>query len=112
MVELQDLSSLQALSRRNVLQLFGFGTVAVGVGYSRFSKPQPAIHNQDVLDLPYEPDRSLTAVVVGGGLAGVAAAYELSQLGVAVTLLVRSPHLGCKVASWPILVGDDQLMME
>ncbi|MDA0268894.1 MAG: FAD-dependent oxidoreductase [Cyanobacteria bacterium] len=112
MVELQDLSSLKTLSRRTVLQLFGFGSVAAGVGYSRFSKPQPAIHNQDALALPSSPGRSLKAVVVGGGLAGLAAAYELSQRGVAVTLLERSPQLGGKVASWPIQVGDDHFMME
>ncbi|MEM9769939.1 MAG: FAD-dependent oxidoreductase, partial [Cyanobacteria bacterium P01_D01_bin.71] len=107
-----ELSSLQTLSRRSVLKLFGFGTLATGVGYSRFSKPQPTIHQQDAIALPRQPGRSLSAVVIGGGLAGLAAAYELSQRGVAVTLLERSPQLGGKIASWPIQVGDDHFMME
>ncbi|MEM1311315.1 MAG: FAD-dependent oxidoreductase [Cyanobacteria bacterium P01_H01_bin.153] len=107
-----ELSSLQTLSRRSVLKLFGFGTLATGVGYSRFSKPQPTIHQQDAITLPQQPGRSLSAVVIGGGLAGLAAAYELSQRGVAVTLLERSPQLGGKIASWPIQVGDDHFMME
>jgi isorenieratene synthase len=112
MSQLPELSSLQALSRRSVLKLFGFGTLAAGLGYSRFSKPQPTVHCQDALDLPRQPARNLKAVVIGGGLAGLAAAYELSQRGVAVTLLERSPQLGGKIASWPIQVGDDHFMME
>ena len=112
MLPISELSSLQALSRRSVLKLFGFGTLAAGVGYSRFSKPQPTIHHQDALTLPHQPQRTLKAVVVGGGLAGLAAAYELSQRGVQVTLLERSPQLGGKIASWPIQVGDEQFMME
>jgi isorenieratene synthase len=112
MVQLQDLASLQNLSRRTVLKLFGVGTVATGVGYSRFSKPEPAVHNRDTVELPYQPGRDLTAVVIGGGLAGLAAAYELSQRGVKVTLLERSPQLGGKIASWPIQVGEEEFMME
>jgi isorenieratene synthase len=112
MSSLPELSSLQALSRRSVLKLFGFGTLAAGVGYSRFSKPQPTVHHRDTLALPRQPGRDLKAVVIGGGLAGLAAAYELSQRGVRVTLLERSPQLGGKIASWPIQVGDDHFMME
>ncbi|MGF1457556.1 MAG: FAD-dependent oxidoreductase [Leptolyngbyaceae cyanobacterium] len=112
MSPLPELSPLQTLSRRSVLKLFGFGTLAAGLGYSRFSKPEPTVHQKDTLDLPRQPGRDLKAVVVGGGLAGLAAAYELSQRGVQVTLLERSPQLGGKIASWPVQVGDEQLMME
>jgi len=112
MAQLQELASLQNLSRRTVIKLFGLGTLAAGVGYSRLSKPQPTIHYKDSLTLPPRPGRDLKAVVVGGGLAGLAAAYELSQRGVQVTLLERSPQLGGKIASWPIQVGDEELMME
>jgi isorenieratene synthase len=112
MNQLSELAALQALSRRTVLKLFGVGTLAAGVRYSRFSKPQPTVHFRDRLDLPREPGRSLKVVVIGGGLAGLAAAYELSQRGIAVTLLERSPQLGGKIASWPIQVGDDHFMME
>lgn len=112
MAHLHDLSSLHPLSRRTVIKLFGFSTLAAGLGYSRFSKPQPTVHQQDSLTLPRQPSRPLTAVVIGGGLAGLAAAYELSQRGVQVTLLERSPQLGGKIASWPIQVGDENFMME
>ena len=112
MAQFSDFSSLQTLSRRTVIKLFGFGTLATGVGYSRFSKPEPTIHQQDVVDLPRQPGRPLKTVIIGGGLAGLAAAYELSQRGVQVTLLERSPQLGGKIASWPIQVGEDKLMME
>lgn len=112
MSQLPDFASLQPLSRRTVIKLFGFGTLTAGVGYSRFSKPQPTIHCRDTVALPHQPQRSLRAVVVGGGLAGLAAAYELSRRGVQVTLLERSPQLGGKIASWPIQVGEDSFMME
>jgi carotenoid phi-ring synthase / carotenoid chi-ring synthase len=102
----------QAFSRRNALKLFGVGGLAGLVGYSRLSKPQPTVFEQDTLVLPYQIDKPLKAVVVGGGLAGLAAAYELSQRGVAVTLLERSPQLGGKIASWPIQVGNQTFQME
>ncbi|MBD0337094.1 MAG: FAD-dependent oxidoreductase, partial [Cyanobacteria bacterium Co-bin13] len=110
----QSLETLfsQSLSRRNVLKLFGVGSLAGLVSYSRFTKPQPTVFEQDQIDLPYHVVRPLKAVVVGGGLAGLAAAYELSQRGVVVTLLERSPQLGGKIASWPIQVGEDAFMME
>ena len=94
------------------MQLFGFGTLAAGLGYSRFTKPQPTVHCQDFLTLPPHPNRPLKVSIIGGGLAGLAAAYELSRRGVQVTLLERSPQLGGKIASWPIQVGDEQFMME
>jgi isorenieratene synthase len=57
-------------------------------------------------------NRPKSAIVVGGGLAGLACAYELSQRGFTVTLLERSPLLGGKIASWPIEVGNETFMME
>jgi isorenieratene synthase len=82
------------------------------LGYSRFAKPQPTVHQPDRLTLPYRLSSPKTAVVVGGGLAGLASAYELSQRGFTVTLLERSPQLGGKIASWSIQVGDEQFQME
>ncbi|HSM82322.1 MAG TPA: FAD-dependent oxidoreductase [Nodosilinea sp.] len=102
----------QTLARRNVLKLFGVGGIAALLSYSRLSKPQPTVFQQDRLTLPTQVGKPTTAVVIGGGLAGLATAYELSQRGVAVTLLERSPQLGGKIASWPIQVGDDAFMME
>lgn len=100
------------ISRRSALKLLGVGAIGGTLGYTRFSKPQPTLHQVDQLDLPQTVGRSTTAVVVGGGLAGLAAAYELSKRGVKVTLLERSPQLGGKIASWPIQVGEHELRME
>lgn len=44
--------------------------------------------------------------VVGGGIAGLAAATALSEAGVQVTLLEREPHLGGRAASWPDRLDD------
>ncbi|MEL6231135.1 MAG: FAD-dependent oxidoreductase [Cyanobacteria bacterium J06627_3] len=100
------------ISRRSALKLLGAGAVGGTLGYTRFAKPQPTLHQVDRLDLPNTVGRATKAVVVGGGLAGLAAAYELSKRGVAVTLLERSPQLGGKIASWPIQVGEHELRME
>lgn len=45
-------------------------------------------------------DDGMRVVVVGGGLAGVAAAVVLAERGVRVTLLEKEPHLGGRVAAW------------
>ncbi len=102
----------QTLARRHVLRLFGVGGIAALLSYSRLSKPQPTVFQRDRLELPAQVGKPTTAVVIGGGLAGLAAAYALSQRGVAVTQLERSPQLGGKIASWPIQVGEDSFMME
>lgn len=96
------------------MQLLGVGAIGSALGYSRFVKPQPSEYQPDRLTLPTQlpSDRQKRVAVVGGGLAGLAAAYELSRRGFAVTLLERSPHLGGKIASWPIDVNGEPLMME
>ncbi|OKH12127.1 FAD-dependent oxidoreductase [[Limnothrix rosea] IAM M-220] len=105
-------SSLPPISRRTALKLLGVGAVGSVAGYSRFAKPQPTIHQQETLDLPRHLSKGKKVVVVGGGLAGLASAYELSQRGFQVTLLEKSPQLGGKIASWKINVGEDEFMME
>ncbi|MEO1132682.1 MAG: FAD-dependent oxidoreductase, partial [Cyanobacteria bacterium J06639_1] len=102
----------KTLSRRAFLQLAGFGAVGGGLGYSRYAKPEPTIHQQDTLSLPRTVSGTTRVAIVGGGLAGLACAYELSQRGIEVTLLEKSPQLGGKIASWPIRVGDEDLRME
>jgi isorenieratene synthase len=44
--------------------------------------------------------------VVGGGIAGVAAAVALAERGVAVQLLEREPQLGGRLRGWPIMLSD------
>jgi isorenieratene synthase len=82
------------------------------VGYSRFIKPQPTTYQQDSLSLPWNITQPKHVAIVGGGLAGLACAYELSQRGFTVTLLEQAAQLGGKIASWSIQVGDEPLMME
>ncbi len=44
-------------------------------------------------------------IVVGGGIAGLAAATALAERGVAVQLVEASPRLGGRVAAWPLDEG-------
>ncbi|MYW05197.1 NAD(P)/FAD-dependent oxidoreductase [Streptomyces sp. SID3343] len=46
------------------------------------------------------------AVVVGGGIAGLAAATALAERGVRVTVLERRPMLGGRLAGWPVDLRD------
>ena len=105
-------SNSPSISRRTALKLLGVGSIGGMLGYSRFSKPEPTIFQQDTLDLPQQLNQQKTVVVVGAGLAGLACAYELCQRGFRVTLLERSPQLGGKIASWSIQVGNETFMME
>lgn len=58
----------------------------------------------------------IDAVVIGGGIAGLAAAYELRQRGVGVQLLEVAPRLGGvivteRVDGWVIDGGPDALLV-
>ncbi|WGV27511.1 FAD-dependent oxidoreductase [Halotia branconii] len=112
MSKLFNLPELSTISRRTLLKVFGIGAIAGVTGYSRFSKPKPTIFQKDTLNLPHLLNQEKTVVVVGGGLAGLACAYELSQRGFAVTLLEKSPQLGGKIASWQIEAAGETFMME
>lgn len=112
MNQTSNLTVLPPISRRTALKLLGISSIAGMLGYSRFSKPQPTVFQQDTLDLPRQITQEKTVVVVGAGLAGLACAYELCQRGFKVTLLERSPQLGGKIASWQIKVGNETFMME
>jgi isorenieratene synthase len=100
------------LSRRTLLKFFGISSVGAALGYSRFSKPQPNVVQQDAIALPRMASQRKHVVVVGGGLAGLASAYELSQRGFQVTLLEKSPQFGGKVASWTIEAAGESFQME
>ena len=47
-----------------------------------------------------------SALVLGGGIAGIAAAVGLAERGVMVTLVEREAQLGGRVRSWPVEQGD------
>jgi isorenieratene synthase len=54
--------------------------------------------------------RATSAVVVGGGIAGIAAATVLLERGVRVTLLEREPELGGRAGSFAERLPDGALM--
>ncbi|MBW4564102.1 MAG: FAD-dependent oxidoreductase [Mojavia pulchra JT2-VF2] len=107
-----NLPESSTISRRTLLKVFGIGAVAGVTGYSRFTKPKPTVFQKDTLNLPRMLNQAKSVVVVGGGLAGLACAYELSQRGFAVTLLEKSPQLGGKIASWQVEAAGETFMME
>ena len=49
--------------------------------------------------------------MVGGGIAGLAAATGLAERGVAVTLVEAAPTLGGRVRAWPIAVDGGPTTM-
>jgi len=56
---------------------------------------------------------SRTAVVIGGGIAGVAAATVLAERGVGTTLLEREPALGGRAGAFPLhLATGETVQME
>ena len=66
-------------------------------------------------DKPYVlgRDEHRRVTVVGGGLAGVAAAVVLAERGVTVTLHEASEVLGGRVSSWPdTLSSGESFSME
>ena len=59
------------------------------------------------------PPRSRTALVVGGGIAGVAAAAVLAERGVGTILLEREPALGGRAGAFPLhLATGETVQME
>ncbi|MFF5173989.1 FAD-dependent oxidoreductase [Micromonospora sp. NPDC000089] len=50
--------------------------------------------------------RPVTAVVVGGGIAGMSAAVVLAERGVDVTVLEAAPTLGGRLGAWPEALAD------
>lgn len=61
---------------------------------------------------PLTPATPKRVVVVGGGLAGMAAAYELLKRGFAVTLLERSANLGGRLTGWDVDVKGETMATE
>jgi isorenieratene synthase len=52
------------------------------------------------------PERPVTAVIAGAGLAGISAAVVLAERGVEVTLLEREDYLGGRAGAWTDRLRD------
>jgi carotenoid phi-ring synthase / carotenoid chi-ring synthase len=57
-------------------------------------------------DRPWRVPREASAVVVGGGIAGVSAAVIMAERGVRVTLLEAAGHLGGRLGGWTRTLPD------
>jgi carotenoid phi-ring synthase / carotenoid chi-ring synthase len=68
-------------------------------------------HAAPTPSLVSEPAAPRSAVVVGGGIAGLAAATGLAERGVRVTLLEAQPTLGGRVRAWPVQAGGTATTM-
>lgn len=54
----------------------------------------------------------LRVAVLGGGLAGIAAAVTLAERGATVTLLEANAGLGGRLAAWPVEVAGERFEMD
>jgi isorenieratene synthase len=67
-------------------------------------RPRPVVTPR--ADRPWRVPGPTSAVVVGGGVAGVSAAVVLAERGVRVTLLEAADHLGGRLGAWPRRLAD------
>lgn len=73
--------------------------------------PRPRDRRAEYIPAPQgrpRPLRPKRVTVIGGGIAGLAAATILAEHGVKVTVIEAEDHLGGRVGAWP--VGDDRTM--
>ncbi len=70
-----------------------------------------ALNNPDT-SLPLELNRTKRVTVVGGGIAGISAAANLSERGFQVDLYEKSNYLGGKLGSWQFESNGSTLSVE
>ena len=70
-----------------------------------------AVRHPAVAGTPRPVGAARRVIVVGGGIAGVAAAVGLAERGVSVTVVEREHQLGGRVRSWPVQQPDGQVTM-
>lgn len=104
-----------SLTRRRFLGIVGKGAAlsALGLGAGIWwIQPRRSVLAAPKSGLPTRATAKKRVVVVGGGLAGIAAATELAERGFAVTLLERAGGLGGKLAGWPVTALGRTFPME
>ena len=96
----------------------GDGSPRPAPGRKTPRRPDPPAAGRPALRPPAsaadrESPPARTAVVVGGGIAGVAAATVLAERGIATTLLEREPALGGRAGAFPLhLATGETIQME
>jgi len=91
------------MNRRDFLKL-GLAAPVVGAMNASPAKAAPKSHLIQLPANPYAPDTlaipgSRSALILGGGLAGLSAALELAERGYAVTLREKASILGGRLAT-------------
>jgi isorenieratene synthase len=104
-----------SVSRRRFLKV-GLGATGLGaVGAGAFvATHQPRFRVLPPRDpsAPLEATAKKRVVVIGGGLAGLVTALELSARKLEVILIERAAHLGGKIGGWKVDVHGETFPME
>jgi isorenieratene synthase len=98
-------ATLRLSAGRGATASVGFGLVLDGALRGMLGmRPWPVVTPR--ADRPVRVRRASSAVVVGGGIAGVSAALVLAERGVRVTLLEAAGRLGGRLGAWPRTLPD------
>jgi monoamine oxidase len=95
-----------ALTRRNLLTQLGAagGASAVFLGMEALGLAFATPAGAENFELPRQSGKGRSAVVLGAGIAGLVAAYELQRAGYRVTVLEARDRVGGRV--WTVRGGD------
>ena len=100
-----------ALTRRNLLTQLGAvgGASAVFLGMEAMGLVHSTPAHAENFELPAGSGNGKSVVVLGAGIAGLVAAYELGQAGYRVTVLEARHRVGGRV--WTVRGGDQIVQM-